>query len=159
MSPFPTQHPKNRTLRTFLACMALLTAFAVTSVSANDEKKAEDAVLLLAANHEPDGFDFRADIWVRELSPEVGKAVKIQLFKGNDYRVCIAVPKRSGVKIAAHVLDGNGKPIETVTEVTDDAWGLILHVKPARTGVYVVAIRNAGGDDKNTSVAMISGYK
>lgn len=125
----------------------------------DEEKQATDAVLSLTTKHEKDGFDFRADIWVRELKPELGKAVRVQFFKGNDYRVCVAVPKNSGVLIAAHVLDGEGKPIEGKVETTEDGWGLVLHARPKHTGLYVVAIRQSGGKPKVTSCAMITGYK
>lgn len=126
---------------------------------ADEEKEVTDAVLSLTTKPEKDGFDFRADIWVRELKPELGKAVRVQFFKGNEYRVCVAVPKDSGVQIAAHILDAEGKPIEGKVETTENGWGLVLSAKPKNTGVYVVAIRQSGGKAKTTTCAMISGYK
>lgn len=126
---------------------------------ADEEKEVTDAVLSLTTKYEKDGFDFRADIWVRELKPDLGKAVRVQFFKGNDYRICVAVPKDSGVQIAAHILDAEGKPVEGKVEPTKDGWGLVLSAKPKRTGLYVVAIRQSGTTTKATTCAMISGYK
>lgn len=131
----------------------------VSHALADDEKDATDAVLSLTTKHEKAGFNFQADIWVRELKPELGKAVRVQFFKGNEYRVCVAVPKNSGVKVAAHVLDGEGNPIEGKVETAEGGWGLILQAKPKHTGVYVVAIRQSGGKQKDTPCAMITGYK
>ncbi len=126
---------------------------------ADDEKDATNAVLSLTTQDEKDGFNFQADIWVRELKPELGKAVRVQFFKGNEYRICVAVPKNSGIQIAAHVLDGAGNPIESKVETVEGGWGLILQAKPKRTGVYVVTIRQSGGKQKDTTCAMITGYK
>ncbi|CAN5672325.1 hypothetical protein BH11VER1_BH11VER1_31980 [soil metagenome] len=142
------------------ACTLLLLSLGFASLAlADEEKEVTDAVLSLTNKHEKDGFDFRADIWVRELKPELGKAVRVQFFKGNDYRICVAVPKDSGVQIAAHILDAEGKPIESKVETTEDGWGLVLSAKPKRTGLYVVAIHQSGGKAKATACAMISGYK
>jgi hypothetical protein len=123
----------------------------------NEEEAAESAVLSLSKPLEKDGFDFRADIWERPLTAEIGKAVRIQLFKGNDYRVCVAVPRHAGVDIEAHVVDINGQSIEEKTDTK--GWGTILTVKPKHTGVHVVTIRESGGKPKTVTCTMIMGYK
>jgi hypothetical protein len=69
------------------------------------------------------------------------------------------VPPQSGVQIAAHVLDMEGRPIESKSEAAEGGWGVTLSVKPARTGVFVVVVRQSGGAEKPTVVAMITGYK
>lgn len=140
-----------------LAFAAILLPMA--RIQADEVSQVEDAVVALAKLQEGKGFDFRADIWERELTPDLGKAVRVQFFKGNEYRVCVAVPPKSGVKIAAHVLDMAGSPAESKIEPTEGGWGATLHVKPKRTGVYMVVIRHAGGPAKSTLCAMITGYK
>ncbi len=140
------------------AVMALL--YAAPPVHADEAEQVEAALVELAKAQEAQGFDFRADIWERELAPEMGKAVRVQFFKGNEYRVCVAVAPKSGVKILAHVLDADGKPIESKTETVAGGWGVTLTVKPKRTGVYMVTIRSTeDGAQKKTLCAMISGYK
>jgi hypothetical protein len=141
------------------AFLWLLAASLPLSLPANPERQTEHAVLYLASQYEPEGFDFRSDIWQRELRPDIGKAVRIQMFKGNDYRVCIAVPPKSGVQIEAHLLDANGKKIEHLIQTTEGSWGSVLHVKPPATGVYMLTIRRSGGAEITTSCSMISGYK
>jgi len=108
---------------------------------------------------EAEGFSFRAEAWEKELKPEMGKAVRVQLFKGNDYRFCIAVPMESGVQVTAAVLDSDGKPLGQL-QVVEQGWGLVLSFKPKKTGVYVVAIRQTDkGRMKAVSCAMLTGFQ
>ena len=108
---------------------------------------------------EKDGFSFRAEAWEKELKPDMGKAVRVQLFKGNDYRFCIAVPVDSGVQITATVLDADGKPLGQLQTV-EAGWGLVLSFKPKKTGVYAVAIRQTEkGKMKAVNCALLTGYQ
>ena len=145
--------------RTFAALLLTTLFLGLTPTFADEVDDVERAVLKLTDASQKEGYDFRADIWQRELTPAVGKAVRVQFFKGNDYRVCVAVAPKSKVQVAAHVLDAQGKPMESKVEITEDAWGIILHVKPKNTGVYMVVIRHAGGSEQSTLCAMITGYK
>ncbi len=142
-----------------LVLAILLLGIATNDVNGatSDEEAAESAVVSLLIPLEKQGFDFRADVWERELKPDVGKAVRLQLFKGNDYRVCIAVPAKSGVQIEAHVLDESGKQVED--KVDGKGFALVLHVKPKRTGVYIVTISQSGGKKIPVTCALIMGYK
>src|SRR4051812_21582518 len=108
-----------------MACLLGTSAFAVTE----DEEEAEKAVARLMHPLEKAGFDFRADVWEREIKPDLGKAVRVQLFKGNDYRVCIGVAEKSGVKIEAHLLDMNGEKVETKNDNRGSS--IVLFLKPA----------------------------
>ena len=90
--------------------------------------------------------------------PDIGKAVRVQLFKGNDYRFCIAVPVNSGVQITAAVMDVDGKP-QGLLQSVEQGWGLVLSFKPKKTGVYAVAIRQTDkGRMKAVNCAMLTGY-
>lgn len=139
---------------TFL-CMLL----AVVSLPARDKADAESAARRLAAEFESEKFEFRADAWVRDLSPSVGKALKVQLFKGNDYRFCVAVPRDAGVFITAAVLDLEGRPTGEIQPVLD-GWGCVLSFKPKKTGVYVVAVRQTDeGKKREVPCAVLTGYR
>lgn len=167
MSASATTHPtapttgRAKSFFTLLAAAILAAAGLVpTPCAAADEfEEAEAALIKLANKYEKEGFEFRADIWERPLPANVGKAVRVQLFKGNEYRVCVVVPPQSGVEIVAHVLDLDGKPFESKVEATEGKWGVTLHVKPKRTGVYAVIVARSGGKEKSTVAAMINGYK
>jgi hypothetical protein len=142
-----------------LAALAAIFVLAPRSNAADEVDEVEAALIKLASAQEKDGFDFRADIWERQLTPDLGKAVRVQFFKGNEYRVCVAVPPKSGVQIAAHVLDVEGRPVESKVETAEGGWGITLSVTPKRTGVYVVVVRRSGGKERATVCAMITGYK
>jgi len=142
------------------AVSALLLAFSLPmSARADDAAEAEAAAQALAKPLEKDDYVLRAEAWIKELRPEVGKAIKVQLFKGNDYRFCVAVPPKSGVQITATVLDFEGKPGGKI-RVVEGGWGAILEYQPKKTGVYVVAIRQTeAGKMRPTTCAMVTGYQ
>jgi len=89
----------------------------------------------------------------------LGKAVRMQLFKGNEYCIGVAVPKQSGVHVTGAVLDFQGRPVGEIQPVLD-GWGFLLFFKPKKTGVYVVTIRVADkGKQAGTACAIVTGYK
>jgi len=140
-----------------LAALTLSLLLCGSVWAGTEEEEAESAVLSLSKPLEKAGFNFRADIWERPLTADLGKAVRLQLFKGNDYRVCVAVPQHAGVEIEAHVVDGDGRAIEE--KVESKGWGAILIVKPKHTGIHVITIRQSGGKSKTIACTMIMGYK
>lgn len=130
-----------------------------SSGKAEEASEAEAAAQAMALPLEKKDYVFRAEAWVKELRPEVGKAIKVQLFKGNDYRFCVAVPPGSGVQITATVLDFEGKPGGKI-RLVEGGWGAVVEYEPKKTGVYVVAIRQTeDGKPKPTVCAMVTGYK
>lgn len=143
-----------------LFCVAVSLLLVTSASFASREKsEAEAAAWSMARPLETEEFSFRAEAWEKELKPEMGKAVRVQLFKGNDYRFSIAVPVDSGVHITATVLDGDGKPLGQLQAV-EQGWGVVLSFKPKRTGVYAVAIRQTDkGKSKAVPCAMLTGYK
>ena len=145
-------------LKAIGACLALLISIPFQA-SARDKDEAEAAARLLTKRLEKEKFEFRAEAWVKDLPPKIGKAVRMQLFKGNDYRFCIAVPRDSGVHVTAAVLDFDGNPSGEIEPVLE-GWGCILSFKPQKTGVYVVALRQEeAGKARVVPCAVITGYK
>jgi len=149
--------------RLFLApthwfCLLALLFVAHTS-HAGPREDAEAAALALAGDQENAGYMFRAEAWTGELSKDVGKAVKVQLFKGNEYCIGVAVPRGSGIHITGSVLDLDAKPVGEIQPVLE-GWGYLLFFKPKKTGVYVVTIRETDtGKKADTACAIITGYK
>jgi len=126
---------------------------------ADDQEDAEKAAHALAYDQEEEGFNIRAETWVRILEPKVGKASRMQLYKGNEYCFCVAVPKKSGVHITGAVLDLEGKPAGEILPVLD-GWGFVLFYKPKKTGMYMIAIHETEeGKRKEVPCAMVTGYK
>lgn len=145
------------TRRLFCTFAGLFVA-ASTVFAGREPSEAEKAAWAMAAPLEKEGFAFRAEAWERDLKPDMGKAVRVQLFKGNDYRFCVAVPMKSGVQITAAVLDGDGKPLGQIQPV-EAGWGLVLSFKPKKTGVYAVAIRQTQGAMKTVPCALLTGFQ
>ena len=139
-----------------LCAMLMLTA---APLIAADTEAAEATALRLVPQQEQEGYEFRSALWTNELAPDVGRAVRMQLFKGNEYAFCIAVPEKSGVAITAAVLDFEGTPGGELLPVKA-GWGLVLFYKPKKTGQYVVAVRQTDeGKKKKPACAMVTGWK
>lgn len=152
----------------FFAALPRLTTSAVLAVSllltsaglrADDQDEAEKAAHALAYDQENEGYNIRAEGWVRMLEPKLGKATRMQLYKGNEYCFCVAVPKKSGVHITGAVLDLEGKPAGEILPVID-GWGFVLFYKPKKTGMYMIAIHETDkGKRKEVPVVMVTGYR
>lgn len=141
------------------ALLVVMQFAAPGSLQADEREDAEKAAHALAYDQENEGYNIRAESWVRVLEPQLGKATRLQLFKGNDYCFCVAVPKKAGVHITGAVLDLEGKPAGEILPVLD-GWGFVLFYKPAKTGMYMVAIHQTEkGKRKQVPVAMVTGYK
>ena len=126
---------------------------------AGDKEDAEAAAHALAYDQEKEEFNIRAETWQKELGPKTGKALRMQLYKGNEYCFCVAVPKKSGVHITGAVLDLEGKPAGEILPVLD-GWGFVLFYKPKKTGMYMIAIHQTDqGKRKDVPCAMVTGYK
>lgn len=136
-------------------------AFALLSLigHAGSAQEAEAAALALASDQENAGYMFRAEVWVGALNKDIGKAVRVQLFKGSEYCIGVAVPRGSGIHITGSVLDLDARPVGEIQPVLD-GWGYLLFFKPKKTGVYVVTVRQADtGKKGDTSCAIVTGYK
>lgn len=140
----------------FCAALVLLIAMAAP---AREKDEAEAAARALAQTLEKEKFEFRAEAWIKDLQPDIGRAVRVQLFKGNEYRFCVAVPLDSKVQITAAVLDMQGALSGELLPV-EEGWGCIVSYKPKKTGIYAVAVRQVpGGKLKKVACAVITGYR
>jgi hypothetical protein len=106
---------------------------------------------------EKQGFEFRQQAWAGQLKPELGRAVRMQLYRGLDYRIAITLPAGAAGKLTAMLLDGEGKPVGD-TELAKSGLSAVISFKPRRTQVYAVAIRLVEGK-KDVLCAMTTGWK
>lgn len=150
-------------MRSFLPAHLLLCLFMCLLLGAPMPTTAAEASPALASaeklvpQQEKEGYEFRSESWENPLESKMGRAVRMQLFKGNEYAFCIAAPRDSGAKITAAVLDFEGKPGGDLLPVKE-GWGLVLYYKPAKTGTYAIAIRQVDGAAA-VPCAMIIGWK
>ncbi|MEN3944087.1 hypothetical protein WJU23_22485 [Prosthecobacter sp. SYSU 5D2] len=146
----------SRSAFVLLTCLFTSILLPLSAAPADD---AEAAAQAMARDQEKAGYIFRAEAWTGELEKGIGKAVKMQLFKGNDYCIGVAVPRKSGIHISGSVLDFKGEPVGEIQPVVD-GWGFLLFFKPKKTGVYVVTVHQTeAGKRKDTACAIITGYK
>lgn len=142
-----------------VAALSFLMLLSAPALRAGDKEDAEAAAQALAYDQEKEEFNIRAEVWSRNLEPKLGKATRMQLYKGNEYCFCVAVPKKSGVHITGAVLDLDGKPAGEILPVLD-GWGFVLFYKPKKTGMYMIAIHQTDqGKRKEVPVVMVTGYK
>jgi hypothetical protein len=151
--------PRSRFQAAVWTCLWLALTLTGTAWAAKPAEEAEAAARALAKDQEKNGYVFRADVWSGDLPKGLGKAVRMQLFKGNDYCIGVAVPRKSGIRITGAVLDFQGKPVGEIQPVLD-GWGFLLFFKPAKTGTYVVTVhQEESGSQADTACALIIGYK
>jgi hypothetical protein len=141
----------------FLSACFILCLVATAKEPVGAEAVARAAVAPL----EKMGYVFRADPWIKEVSPELGKAVRLQLFKGHDYRFAVTRESDLPAFISAAVLDFEGRIISQELPATEAGKCVLLSVKPKQTGVYVVTVRQLEVTDKSKPVTccILTGYK
>lgn len=152
---FSASHSRRHILGSVMACVGLFAA----QIYASPAEEAEAAAQALARDQENQGYMFRAEARAGDLKKDVGKAVRMQLFKGNEYCIGVAVPRKSGIHVTGAVLGLDGQPVGEIQPVLD-GWGFLLFFKPKKTGVYVVTIREAeSGKQADTACSIITGYR
>lgn len=91
-----------------------------------------------------EAFTLRNDYWKNEVSTESGKAVRLQFFKGNTYRLFFgasteALPKTA--KLHLHIFDSKDKEVATVAGEPGQAAVALHFEKTKKTGLYLVLMR------------------
>jgi hypothetical protein len=78
-----------------------------------------------------------------------------------DYRICIAIPQNSETLLSATVLDHEGKVASHPIGLEGEGKFLILAIKPKRSGIYVIAVRQSSSAGKAETVpcCILTGYK
>ncbi len=145
-------------------CLALLVLLATAgggqraaARSAKDQIDAQSLAQSLSKPLAEAGYEFRAEAWTCTLKPEIGRAVRVQLFKGLDYRFCLAAAGEPTPKLAAVLLDFDGKPLGKATSAANGR-GVIIAAQPKKTGVYAIAIRQLDGTS-DVTCALVTGWK
>lgn len=102
------------------------------------------------------GFKVRREYWNGTVKSGEQRAVKHQLFKGNDYWFWLGTSTEE-VKLSVEVFDADGKKLEVETKDFGDAKG--IHFQPPKTGTYVVVIKLSGKDGEEIDWALAYAYK
>lgn len=108
------------------------------------------------------GFRVRADYWNGELKLGERKAVKHQLFKGNEYCFWLATD-RDDVELKIAIYDAKGNPVKT--EIVDSSNAVSARVLPPNTGTYLIVFALVAKDpdapaaDEPAGWALAYGYR
>ncbi|PYJ51754.1 MAG: hypothetical protein DME69_00620 [Verrucomicrobia bacterium] len=148
----------NAFVKTLLCTSSLLTALVVLQpailASVDD---AQSFALQAAEPYVKEGFQVREDYWGGDLGSGEKKAVRQQLFKGNEYWFWLGT-EVDRAKVSVHIYDSDGKLAEE-----SDGWEkghfAAAHVIPKTTGSYFIIVSVEESPEERTHWALVYGFR
>ncbi|HEY7000688.1 MAG TPA: hypothetical protein VH330_03015 [Candidatus Udaeobacter sp.] len=148
----------NRLAKLVLRASLLLAVVVVmerTSVASVDD--AQSFALQAAEPYVKEGFQVREDYWGGDLASGEKKAVRQQLFKGNEYWFWLGT-EVDKAKVSVHIYDSDGKLAEQ-----PDGWekghSAAAHVIPKTTGSYFIIVSVEQSPEERTHWALVYGFR
>ena len=118
---------------------------------------AQSFALQAAEPYVKQGFQVREDYWGGDLGSGEKKAVRQQLFKGNEYWFWLGT-EVDRAKVSVHVYDSDGKLAEE-----SDGWEkghfAAAHVIPKATGSYFIIVSVEESPEERTHWALVYGFR
>src|SRR6476469_9986603 len=118
---------------------------------------AQSFALQAAEPYVKDGYQVREDYWGGDLGSGEKKAVRQQLFKGNEYWFWLGT-EVDKAKVSVHVYDSDGKLAEE-----PDSWEkghfAAAHVIPKTTGSYFIIVSVEQSPEDRTHWALVYGFR
>ncbi len=118
---------------------------------------AQSFALQAAEPYVKEGFQIREDYWGGDLAAGEKKAVKQQLFKGNEYWFWLGTEVEKAT-ISVHIYDKEGKLVEQ-----PDSWQkgqfAAAHVTPQSTDSYFIIVTIETSPEERTHWALIYGFR
>jgi hypothetical protein len=148
----------NRFAKVLLRSSFLLAAVIVMQRAAcASVDDAQSFALQAAEPYVKQGFQVREDYWGGDLASGEKKAVRQQLFKGNEYWFWLGT-EVDRAKVAVHIYDSDGKLAEE-----PDSWEkghfAAAHVIPKTTGSYFIIVSVEGSPEERTHWALVYGFR
>jgi hypothetical protein len=148
----------NRLAKLLLRVSFLLTAVIVMQRAAcASVDDAQSFALQAAEPYVKQGFQVREDYWGGDLASGEKKAVRQQLFKGNEYWFWLGT-EVDRAKVSVHIYDSDGKLAEE-----PDSWEkghfAAAHVVPKTTGSYFVIVSVEESPEERTHWALVYGFR
>src|SRR6266853_263909 len=113
--------------------------------------------ILAAEPYVKQGFHVREDYWPGDLASGERKAVRQQLFKGNEYWFWLGT-EVDRAKVSVHIYDSDGKLAED-----SDGWEkghfAAAHVIPKTTGSYFIIVSVEESPEERTHWALVYGFR
>src|SRR5215213_9836374 len=137
-------------------CLAVLLAFLPRATFASVDD-AQSFALQAAEPYVKEGYQVREDYWGGDLAAGEKKAVKQQLFKGNEYWFWLGTEVEKAT-ISVHIYDSEGKLVEQ-----PDSWQkshfAAAHVIPAKTDSYFIIVSIESSPEERTHWALVYGFR
>src|ERR1700747_1720980 len=148
----------NRFAKVLLRSSSLLAAVIVMQRAAcASVDDAQSFALQAAEPYVKQGFQVREDYWGGDLGSGEKKAVRQQLFKGNEYWFWLGT-EVDKAKVSVHVYDSDGKLAEQ-----PDSWEkghfAAAHVIPKATGSYFIIVSVEQSPEERTTWALVYGFR
>jgi hypothetical protein len=112
-----------------------------------------------------ENFELRQEFWGGELSGEKGKAVRLQFFKGNTYRVFLAGPlvaMKVGGRLNVALVDPSGRKVGKASSKEGEG-AVVLKLEAKQSGLYMVLMSidppKAAPRDASLPCVMYYGYE
>jgi len=135
--------------------MACVLALAPSVRASVDD--AQSFALQAAEPYVKEGFQVREDYWGGDLAAGEKKAVRQQLFKGNEYWFWLGTEIETA-KVSVHIYDSDGKMVEQ-----PDGWQkghfAAAHIIPKHTGSYFVIVEIEQSPEERTHWALVYGFR
>jgi len=139
-----------------LVAVLLMTVALVTSTGASVDD-AQSFALQGAEPYVKEGFQVREDYWGGDLGVGEKKAVRQQLFKGNEYWFWLGTEVEKA-KVSVHVYDSEGKLAEQ-----PDSWEkghfAGAHIIPNATSSYFIIVTVEESPEERTHWALVYGFR
>jgi hypothetical protein len=140
-----------RLLTTLFAAFALLATTLHASVD-----DALSYALEAARPYVKDGFTVREDYWGGDMAVKQAKAIKHQLFKGNEYWFWLGTEEKSA-KVSVHVYDSEGNLCEAESKQKGQMF--MTRVVPKRSGTYYLIVEIEKSSKERTHWGMAYGFR
>src|SRR6201981_2570786 len=141
----------------FRASTLLIALLALQSTVVASVDDAQSFALQAAEPYVKQGFQVREDYWGGDLGSGEKKAVRQQLFKGNEYWFWLGT-EVDKAKVSVHVYDSDGKLAEE-----PDSWEkghfAASHIIPKTTGSYFVIVSVEESPEDRTHWALVYGFR
>lgn len=148
-------HPSSKRLLRSACVLALLLIMNQRASASVDD--AQSFALQAAEPYVKEGFQVREDYWGGDLAVSEKKAVKQQLFKGNEYWFWLGTEVEKAA-LSVHIYDAEGKLIEQ-----PDSWQkgqfAAAHIIPQTTGSYFIIVTIEESPEERTHWALVYGFR
>jgi len=113
--------------------------------------------VLAAEPYVKKGFQVREDYWPGDLASGERKAIRQQLFKGNEYWFWLGT-EVDHAKVSVHIYNSDGKLAEQADSWTKDHFAA-AHVIPKTTSTYFIIVSVEESPAAHTHWALLYGFR